>query len=165
MPTAITRSFLATGTRLGLYREAASNAAKQADWCGWDASGNIVALLSNNTEHITSTTPKIAGIMGRDGKNQAAADTVPTCPVYLLTVNSTVELSIYSATPTNAEWQDLIEGQTYALRNQGGIYCAMMDTTANGSLVCLEKYTNYGLTDQYVKALFKIVPASLKELS
>lgn len=161
MPTAIERCYLADGGRTGVYPEAASQIFVQNDFVGLDSSGNVIALLSAGSEHTTATSQKILGIVGRNGNNTTAS-TTPNTPVTIFTNDTQIELSCYSATPANAEQQDVIIGQTYALRNQGGIYCAMLDTTASGTLVCVQKYNGvYAATDQYPRAIFKVVPASL----
>lgn len=150
MPTAVQRVFTQTGpTRVGQYREAASQTFKMGDLVGLDSSGNVVILVASGNNWDSTSGTRLLGFAGRDAANLGAASTIEDFPVNIIDMHAIVKLSAWSATPTSAEQQDLLMGVRYVIRNQGGIFVVNLDVTANPVLTLRNRNNDYAATDQF----------------
>lgn len=163
MPTAIARYYPASsGETITTYVEAASQTFKAGDLVTLNSSGQVVTLVASGSAITTASSEKPVGIALRDAQNLAAADT-KGCPFQKIDDDTELCLAFYHATPTSAEKQDVVLGEKYGIKNQGGIYVINAAVSGATGVFQALRFVNPSdpATEQYVAVIGKIVRAQL----
>ncbi len=152
MPTAPQRVlYKQVGDEPPLYfAEAASQTFKQGDLVGIDANGRVVILVAAGSNWDSTSGTKMLGIALNDASNLAAASATKNIGVQIVTKDTPISLPYWSATPTSAEQQDVIQGKVFVIRNVSGIFVCNADTPANPVVVVRNTNKDYAATEQYV---------------
>lgn len=131
------------------FAEAASQTFKHGDLVGIDTNGRVVILVAAGSNWDSTNSTKMLGVALNDASNLAAASTTKNICVQIVTKDNPITLPFWSATPANAEQQDVIQGKVFVIRNVGGIFVCNADTTANPVLVVRNTNKDYAAAEQY----------------
>ena len=122
MPSGIQRYFPRNSREtLTGYVEAASQTFKAGDFVTLDGAGRVATFIASGSAITTANAEKFAGVALRDAKNLSVVDPNVKCPFEKIDQDTELILAMYDAVATNAQQQDVVLGQFYGMKNQGGI--------------------------------------------